>query len=106
MFENRNRARYLAGPEHHCVVRGDLEGEGDQELLQKELDLTRKQEAQCDVTGTASGYREGDEEKRVRFGFGRQGRGASKAKGQARSELRPDALGRAQAQGANKSSSE
>ena len=30
MFENR--ARYLAGPEHHCIVRGDLEG--GQELLQ------------------------------------------------------------------------
>jgi hypothetical protein len=43
MFENRNRARYLAGPEHHCVVRGDLEG--DQELLQKELDLMRKHSA-------------------------------------------------------------
>jgi hypothetical protein len=25
MFENR--ARYLADPEHHCVVRGDFEGD-------------------------------------------------------------------------------
>jgi hypothetical protein len=37
MFENR--ARYLADPERRCVVPGDLEG--DQELLQKELDLMR-----------------------------------------------------------------
>jgi hypothetical protein len=33
----------LADPEHHCVIRGDLEG--DQELLQKELDLMRKHSA-------------------------------------------------------------
>jgi hypothetical protein len=42
VFENR--ARYLADPERHCVVRGDLEG--DQELLQqKELDLLRRHSA-------------------------------------------------------------
>jgi hypothetical protein len=41
MFENR--ARYLAGPEHHCIVRGDLEG--GQELLQTELDLMGKHSA-------------------------------------------------------------
>jgi hypothetical protein len=29
--------RYLAGPEHHSAIRGDLDG--DQELLQRELDL-------------------------------------------------------------------
>ena len=38
MFEDG--ARYLAGPEHHCKVRGGLEG--DQELLQKELNLMRR----------------------------------------------------------------
>jgi hypothetical protein len=29
---SENRARYLADPEHHCIVRSDLEG--DQELPQ------------------------------------------------------------------------
>jgi hypothetical protein len=29
----KNRARYLADPERHCVVRGDLEGEGDQDWI-------------------------------------------------------------------------
>jgi hypothetical protein len=38
MFENR--ARYLANPEHHGVLRGGLDG--DQDLLQEELDLMRK----------------------------------------------------------------
>ena len=78
MFENRAR-RYLEDPKNHGVIRGDLEVE--KELLQKELDLIKKHR-QCDVTGTASGYREGDEERRVRFG--RQGRGA--IEGKARSE--------------------
>ena len=41
MFENR--ARYLADPEHRGVIRGDLDG--DQDLLQKELDLMRKHSA-------------------------------------------------------------
>ena len=41
MFENR--ARYLADPEHHGVLRGDLDG--DQDLLQEELDLMRKHSA-------------------------------------------------------------
>jgi hypothetical protein len=41
VFENR--ARYLADPEHHGVLRGDLDG--DQDLLQGELNLTRKHSA-------------------------------------------------------------
>jgi hypothetical protein len=41
MFENR--ARYLADPEHHGVLRDGLGG--DQEILQRELDLIRKHSA-------------------------------------------------------------
>jgi hypothetical protein len=41
MFENR--ARYLADPEHHGLLRGGLDG--DQDLLQEELDLMRKHSA-------------------------------------------------------------
>jgi hypothetical protein len=41
MFENR--ARYLADPEHRGVIRGDLDG--DQDLLQRELDWMRKHSA-------------------------------------------------------------
>ena len=42
MFENR--ARYLADPEHHGVLRGE-HLDGDQDLLQEELDLMRKHSA-------------------------------------------------------------
>jgi hypothetical protein len=63
MFENR--PWFLAGPEHHGVLRGDIGG--DQELLQKELNLA-DEEAPCDSTGTVSKYREGDEDRCVRFG--------------------------------------
>ena len=38
-----NGARYLAGPEHHGVIRGDLDG--NQKLLQKEFELMRKHSA-------------------------------------------------------------
>jgi hypothetical protein len=42
MFENR--ARYLADPEHHGIFAlGGLDG--DQDLLQKELDLMRQHSA-------------------------------------------------------------
>jgi hypothetical protein len=41
MFENR--VRYLADLEHHGVLRGGLDG--DQDLLQEELDLMRKHSA-------------------------------------------------------------
>jgi hypothetical protein len=41
MFENR--ARYLADPEQHGVLRGDLGG--DQDLLPEEFDLRRKHSA-------------------------------------------------------------
>jgi hypothetical protein len=47
MFENR--ARYLADPEHHGVLRGDLDG--DQDLLQEELDLMRKRIVRCHWNG-------------------------------------------------------
>jgi hypothetical protein len=40
----KNGARYLADPEHHGVApRGDLDG--DQDLLQEELDLMRRHSA-------------------------------------------------------------
>jgi hypothetical protein len=42
MFENR--ARYLADPEHHGVLRGE-HLDGDQDLLQEELDLMRRHSA-------------------------------------------------------------
>ena len=66
-----NRARYLAGPEHHGVIRGDLDG--GQELLQKHESAEGArfdEEAQCDITGSASfGLpRERDEDGCVRFG--------------------------------------
>jgi hypothetical protein len=44
MFENRARARYLADPEHHGVLRDGLYGE-HHDLLQAELDLMRKHSA-------------------------------------------------------------
>jgi hypothetical protein len=64
MFENR--ARYLADPEHRGVVRGDLDG--DQDLLQTSEGVRFDEEAQRDITGTFSGYRERDEERGVCFG--------------------------------------
>jgi hypothetical protein len=94
MFENR--ARYLADPEHHCVVRGEIKG--DQELLQKELDLMRGHSAI-----SLERFRGIEREMEIgAFALVDKGRGASK--GQARSEFKLDVLGRAQ--GANKSSSE
>jgi hypothetical protein len=52
MFENR--ARYLADPEHNGVPCGDLDG--DQDLLASG-GARSDEEAQCDITGTVSGYR-------------------------------------------------